>query len=87
MVQLTLTGQVAKGTWPIHQTSPGKNAIFPSTYLLHLLHATFGRKGFALLSRLAQSHIALYEVRVPQTGGLPPASFRFHVAVDTLALG
>nr|WP_217629836.1 hypothetical protein [Planococcus glaciei] len=84
---MPITGQVTKGTWRFNQTSPGKNAIFPSTYLLHLLHATFGRKGFALFSRLTQSHIALYEVRVPQTGGLPPASFRFHVAVDTLALG
>lgn len=26
-------------------------------------------------------------IRVPQVEGLPPASFRFHLAVDTLALG
>lgn len=77
----------SNGTWPIHQISPGKKALFPPTYLLHLLHATFGRKGFALFSRLNQSHIVFYEVRIPQTGGLPPASFRFHVAVDTFALG
>lgn len=26
-------------------------------------------------------------IRVPQVEGLPPASFRFHLTVDTLALG
>ena len=26
-------------------------------------------------------------IRVPQVKGLPPASFRFHLAMDTLALG
>ncbi|MDL2308588.1 hypothetical protein LJC68_07960 [Bacteroidales bacterium OttesenSCG-928-B11] len=27
-----------------------------------------------------------YDVRVPQTGTLPPTSFRFHLAMDTLVL-
>ena len=31
--------------------------------------------------------IALYEVSVRQTRCLPPASFRFHLTMDTLALG
>jgi len=43
-----------KGTSRIHQTSPGKNAIFPSIYLLHLLSITFGRKDFVLLGKLIQ---------------------------------
>jgi hypothetical protein len=30
--------------------------------------------------------MALYVVRVPQTGALPTASFRFHLAMDTLAV-
>jgi hypothetical protein len=30
--------------------------------------------------------LALYEVRVPQTGDLPPTSFRFHLTMDTLVL-
>ena len=30
---------------------------------------------------------ALYEVSVRQTRCLPPASFRFHLTMDTLALG
>jgi len=29
---------------------------------------------------------ALYVVRVPQTRVLPPTSFRFHLAMDTLVL-
>jgi hypothetical protein len=69
-----------------NQTSPGKSAIFPSIYLLHLLYTTFGRKDFVLSCKLIQWYLALYEVRVPQTGGLPPASFRFRVTADTLAL-
>jgi len=28
-----------------------------------------------------------YVISVRQTGSLPPASFRFHLTVDTLALG
>ena len=30
--------------------------------------------------------MALYVVRVPQAGALPTASFRFHLAMDTLAV-
>ena len=41
---------------------------------------------FDLFRSLIQHTLALYEVRVPQTGDLPPASFRFHLTVDTLAL-
>lgn len=33
------------------------------------------------------SYHALYVISVRQTEGLPPASFRFHLAVDTLAIG
>ena len=76
-----------KCTSRIHQTSPGKSVYFPSIYLPHLLCLPFGRKDFTLLCTLIQVDLASYEIRVPQTGGLPPASFRFHVAMDTLALG
>jgi len=76
-----------KGTSHIHQISPGKSVIFPSIYLLHLLYITFGRKDFVLLCKLIQWYLALYEVRVPQTGSSPLASFRFRVTTDTLALG
>jgi hypothetical protein len=72
--------------WHTSQISPGKSVIFPSIYLLHLLSFAFGSKDFVLVGRLIQRMLASYEVRVPQAGGLPPASFRFHLAMNTLAL-
>ena len=48
-----------KGTSRIHQTSPGKNVIFPSIYLLHLPCITFGRKDFVLLCKLIQWYLSL----------------------------
>ena len=76
-----------KGTSRFCQTSPGKRMHFHTIYPPHLLDMTFDRRDFILLSRFIQSYLALYEVRVPRTGDLPPASFRFRVATDTLALG
>jgi hypothetical protein len=68
------------------QISPGKNAIFLSIHLLHLLPYAFGSMDFDLFGSLIQRTLALYEVCVPQTGDLPLASFRFHLTMDTLAL-
>ena len=76
-----------KGTPRFCQTSPGKRMHFHTIYPPHLLDMTFDRKSFVLLSKLTQPYLALYEIRVPRTGVLPPASFRFHVTMDTLALG
>jgi hypothetical protein len=73
--------------WRTSQISPGKRTSFPSIYLPHLPCTAFGSKGFVLLCRLIQRCLASYEVRVPQAGGLPPASFGFRLAADTLALG
>lgn len=42
--------------------------------------------GFESLGPLAQQVAASYTVRVPRTGSLPAASFRFRVAPDTLAV-
>jgi len=78
--------QVYEVTSPTAQISPGKNAIFLSIYLLHLLPYAFGSMDFGLYCNLTQRTLALYEVRVPQTGDLPLASFRFHLAMNTLAL-
>jgi len=72
--------------WRAWQTSPGKSTVFPSIYPPHLLLAAFGSKDFALLCKLIQLPLASPGVRGPRAGGLPPASFRFHLAVDTLAL-
>lgn len=56
---------------------------------MYLLHIHLGFRvalGFILFGRLTHRRMP-YAVPVRQVGGLPPASFRFHLAVDTLALG
>jgi hypothetical protein len=73
-------------TFAYQQISPGKNAIFLSIYLLHLLPFAFGSKDFGLSRNLIQRMLALYEVRIPQTRDLPPTSFRFHLTMETLVL-
>ena len=60
--------------------------FFLSIHPLHLLCIPFDGQGFNLLRSLTQEYLALYEVRVPRTGDLPPASFRFRVTTDTLAI-
>jgi hypothetical protein len=42
---------------------------------------------FALFCKLIRPTNALYVVSVRQAEGLPPASFRFHLTMDTLAFG
>ncbi|HAU30825.1 MAG TPA: hypothetical protein DCW46_00740 [Desulfotomaculum sp.] len=61
--------------------------MFPSIYPPHLLLTAFGSKDFALYGKLAQLSLASPGVRGPWAGGFPPASFRFRLATDTLALG
>lgn len=70
----------------VREFSSGKNAFFPTMYLLHL-HLRFRvASGFILFSRL--THLQMpYAVSVRQVSGLPPASFRSRLAADTLALG
>jgi len=67
--------------------SPGKNDRFPLTYLPHLHHGIRAVLDFALPRRLVRPANAFYAVPVRQTEGLPPASFRFHLTMDTLAFG
>jgi len=85
-VQPTFTSRVTEIAPHSVQISPGKNVIFPSIYSPHLLPFAFGSMDFDLFGSLVQRMLALYEVRVPRTGGLPPTSFRFHLTVDTLVL-
>ena len=68
----------------ILQTSPGKNAVFPSIYLPHLLQMI--PRSFWTLTCLAalSSFTAFYVISVRQARGLLSSSFRFHLAVDTL---
>ena len=76
------------------QISPGTTRFFPSIYLPHLSRmipcSYWASAWFAVLPSCA----TLYVVSVRQARGLPavslfphPASFRFHLAVDTLAFG
>lgn len=60
--------------------------LFPTMYLLHIHLGFRVALGFILFGRLTHRRMP-YAVPVRQVGGLPPASFRFHLAVDTLALG
>ena len=63
-----------KSTSRFYQTSPGKCMHFHTIYPPHLLDMTFDRKDFVLFGKLIQSYLALYEIRVPRTGVLPPDS-------------
>lgn len=70
----------------VRESSSGKNAFFPTMYLLHLHLGFRVASGFILFSRL--THLRMpYAVSVRQVSGLPPASFRSRLAADTLALG
>ena len=55
-------------------------------YLLHLHLGFRVASDFLLFSRLTHRRMP-DAVPVRQVSGLPPASFRFRLAVDTLALG
>ena len=70
----------------VRESSSGKNAFFPTMYLLHLHLGFRVASGFILICRL--THLRMpYAVSVRQVSGLPPASFRSRLAADTLALG
>ena len=69
------------------KTSLGKPCFFPLIHLPHLHHGIRAVLDFALYSKLVRPANAFYAVPVRQTKGLPPASFRFHLTMDTLAFG
>ena len=69
-----------------NRASPGKNAVFRFIYPAHLQSRPFGGKSFVRLSGLARIYLASYELHVLRTETLPPASFRFYLTIDTLAL-
>ena len=70
----------------VRESSSGKNAFFPTMYLLHLHLGFRVASGFILFCRLTLLRMP-YAVSVRQVSGLPPASFRSRLAADTLALG
>ena len=76
------------------QTSPGTTRFFPSICLPHLLHMIPCSYRALACSAVLPSCATLYAVSVRQARGLPavsllphPASFGFHLAIDTLAFG
>ena len=70
----------------IIQISPIKNNNFHLMSPLHLHHGIRVVLDFVLFSKLVHSILALYVVSVRRCETLPSASFRFHVAMDTLAV-
>ena len=69
------------------QTSPGKSDRLHPVYPPHLLYGVRAVLDFVLYGKLVRSNSALYAVLVHRVGTLPPASFRFHLTMDTLAFG
>jgi hypothetical protein len=68
------------------QISPGKNVDFLRMSPPHLRLQLLVVSDFALACKLVQLQ-APDTVRIPQRTDLPPASFGFHLAMNTLALG
>jgi len=66
---------------------PGKNDSLHPIYPPHLLYGVWAVLDFVLFSKLVRSNSALDAVLVHRAETLPPASFRFHLTMDTLAFG
>ncbi len=70
----------------VRESSSGKNVFFPTMCLLHLHLGFRDAWGFILFCRLTHPRMP-YAVPVRQASGLPPTSFRFRLATDTLVFG
>jgi len=71
---------------PHYEASPSKIDNFPLIYLSHLQYRVRAVLDFAVPCKLVRPAIAFYALPVRQTEGLLSASFRFHLAMDTLAV-
>ena len=71
------------GTY-VRETSAGKLTIFPVIYPPHLHLGFRVALGFNLISSLTHPRMP-HVIPVRRTNGLPRASFRFHLTMDTLA--
>ena len=76
------------------QTSPGTTRFFLSIHPLHLPYMIPCSYRASACKAVLPSCMAFYVISVRQTGDLPvvslfphPASFRFHLTMDTLAFG
>lgn len=81
-----LNESVLHGFIRIVETSPDKSDNFLPMCLVHLHRKVRAVLDFALFGKFVRLANALYVLSVRQAGNLPPTSFRFHLAVDTLAL-
>ena len=70
----------------VRKASQGKGTIFLVIYPPHLHREFRIAWGFSLCCNLTHSHMP-DAVPVRRTNGLPGASFRFHLTMDTLAFG
>lgn len=68
------------------QISPGKNVNFLRMSPPHLRLHPLVVSDFVSFGKLVRMQTP-YAIRVPRRTDLPPASFRFHLAVDTVAFG
>ena len=98
---ISLWAAAARGVFCIHvlserfmQISPGTTRFFPSIYLPHLSRMIPCSYWASACSAVLPSCRTSYVISIRQARGLPmvslfphPASFRFHLAVDTLAFG
>ena len=73
------------GCLRVVETSADKPIDFHPIYLPHLHFKVRSVLDFVLLRKLVRLVFAFYAVSVRQTGILLWASFRFHLAMDTLA--
>lgn len=74
------------GLWRTEQTSPG-NAHSPShLYPPHIRPCFPYRYGALKIMAFSPSTTASYAIPVRRASALPAASFRFHLAMDTLAV-
>ncbi len=69
------------------ETSPVMDEFFPSYTRLIYSESSEQLWDFVLFGRLIHSHKPSYQVSVRRVRCLPTASFRFHLAMDTLAFG
>ena len=70
----------------VRESSSGKNVFFPTMCLLHL-HLGFRVAWSFILFGILTLPRMPYAVPVRQASGLPPTSFRFRLATDTLVFG
>ena len=75
-----------KKTPHVRRISPGTRMFLLTIYLSWLLHM-FPYSYWASVCLATLPTFAAFMISVRQAGDLPPASFRFPVTRDTLALG